>query len=147
MSHDNEKNECGCGCGEKHNHEHKHDHECGCGGNHEHEHECGCGGNHDHDHECGCGCGDSNEGCGCGCGHEHGHRYVTLVLEDDTELKCPVISVFEVNEKQYIALLHPVEETVLLFRLYANEDGTIDIDEIEDDAEFELVSNTFTANY
>ena len=137
MSLDNEKNECGCGCGGNHNHEHEHEYGCGCG-DHDHEHECGCGCGDDHNDEC---------GCGCGCGHEHGQRYLTLVLEDDTELKCPVIAIFEVNDRDYIALLHPIEDTVLLFRLYAHEDGTVDIDEIEDDAEFELVSNTFTSRY
>ena len=138
MSIDNEKNlniseseqGCGCGCG----HDHGHEHECGCGHDHGHEHECGCG--QDHENEC---------GCGCGCGHEHGQRYVTLVMDDDTEVECPIIDIFEIEEKSYIALFHPVEESVLLLRLYVHEDNTIDVGEILDDEEFELVAKTFSA--
>ena len=54
---------------------------------------CGCG--HDHEH-----------GEDCGCGHDH--QYMTLRLEDDTEVRCIVIGTFEVDEyegKEYIALV------------------------------------------
>lgn len=100
------------------------------------------------DHEnCGCS-GSCNEGCGCGHDHDHehlDHDVVTLVLDDHSEIKCPVLDIFDIEEQSYIALLHPVEETALLYRFEDNEDGTIEIDMIEDDAEFELVSNTFKA--
>ena len=149
MSFEEEKNlsssEKGQGCcGGDHGHDHEgccggdhgHDHECGCGGDHGHDHECCCGGDHGHDHEC---------GCGGGCGHDHGQKFVTLVMEDNSELQCPVIDIFELSGKSYIALFHPVEEAVLLLRLFEHEDGTIDIGEITDDDEFELVSKTFSA--
>lgn len=101
----------------------------------------------DHDN-CDCS-GNCNEGCGCGCGHDHDHEgdhdYVTLVLEDDSELQCPIIDIFDIEEQDYIALLHPVDETVLLYRFADYEDGTIEIDTIEDEAEFERVSSTFNA--
>ena len=102
-----------------------------CCGQHKGEHECGCSG-HDHDHD-----------------HDHDHEdndLVTLILEDGTELKCPIIDIFDVNENQYIALFHPIEETALLYTFHDYEDGTIEIDSIEDDAEFELVSTTFMKN-
>lgn len=105
----------------------------GCGGN------CGC---HEHKHE-------KSDGCGCG-GHAHEHEHehldhdvVTLVLESGAEIKCPVIDIFEVESREYIALLHPVEETALLYRFEDLGDGTIDIETIQEDAEFELVSQTF----
>jgi len=115
------------------------------------ENNCGC----DEKGEIGCGCGgnEQNKGDGCGCGshdHDHGehdqnHHTVTLTLEDDTELDCPVIDVFEINEQQYMALLHPLDETVLLYRFFENEDETIDLETIDGDEEFELVSKTFMA--
>lgn len=128
MNSDKEKN-CGCGNGNKE------EQGCGCGGHDKDKSEgCGCGG-HDHDH---------GDGCGCG-GHDHEHHSVTLTLEDDTELNCPIVDAFEINEQQYMALLHPVDETVLLYRFFENEDETIDLETIDEDEEFELVSKTFMA--
>jgi uncharacterized protein YrzB (UPF0473 family) len=84
---------------------------------------CGCG--HDHDHE-----------------HEHAHT-VTLELENGEELECPIIDIFEVNDKEYIALLHPEEEIALLYGFIEYEDDTIELTEIESDEEYELVSAAF----
>lgn len=131
MSSDKEKNCCGSG--------NKEENACGCGGHDNKEAKgdgCGCGG-HDHQHGDGCGCG--------GHDHEHAHHSVTLTLEDDTELDCPIIDAFEINEQEYMALLHPVDETVLLYRFFENEDDTIDLETIDSDEEFELVSKTFMA--
>ncbi len=120
---------------------------CGCGGGNKDGKGCG-GGSHDHDNKDGCGCGghdhDHEHGDGCGCGGQD-HHSVTLTLEDDTELNCPIIDAFEINEQQYMALLHPIDETVLLYRFFENEDESIDLETIDADDEFELVSKTFMA--
>ena len=87
---------------------------------------CGCGHDHDHDHD-----------------HDHGHHTVTLELETGEELICPIIEIFEVNEKEYIALLHPQEEIAMLYGFMDYEDGSIELTEIKDDAEYELVSKAF----
>ena len=65
-------------------------------------------GNHEHEH-------DPKHECGCGCGHEHDHDHedcccedadmIYLTLDDDTELECQILGVFEVGEQEYIALL------------------------------------------
>lgn len=115
------------------------------------ENSCGC--DEKGENSCGCGGSEQDKGDGCGCGghdHDHGehdqnHHTVTLTLEDDTELDCPVIDAFEINEQQYMALLHPLDETVLLYRFFENEDETIDLETIDGDEEFELVSKTFMA--
>lgn len=125
MSSDKEKN-CGCNSDQE-------EKACGCSGHdHQDQDACGCGG-HDHDHD----------GCGCGGDHGHEHHSVTLALEDDTELDCPILDAFEINEQSYMALLHPVDETVLLYRFFENEDETIDLETIDSDDEFDLVSKTF----
>ena len=133
MNSDKEEKGC-CGGG----HDHDNSEGCGCGG-HDQENKDGCcGGDHDHDHGDGCGCGGHDHD------HEHPHHSVTLTLEDDTELDCPIIDAFEINEQQYMALLHPVDETVLLYRFFENEDDdTLELETIESDDEFELVSKTF----
>ncbi len=87
--------------------------------------------------------------CGCGCEHDHEHAHdeemetMTLTLDDDTELECGIIGVFEVDEKEYIALLPLDDETVLIYEYSETEDGEIELGLIEDDDVFEKVSNTF----
>lgn len=81
----------------------------------------------------------------CGCDHDHDHEQeediVTLTLDDGSELECPILDIFEVEKQEYIALLHPIDEVALLYRFKDYEDGTIEVTTIEDDAEFEVVSN------
>ena len=82
-----------------------------------------------------------DEDCGCGCGHDNEeHDFVTLTLEDGSDLEYPIIDIFDIEDQSYIALLHPQEETALLYRFKDNEDGTIDVTNIESDEEFDQVS-------
>lgn len=101
---------------------------------------CGC----ETDGECNC---DEDKECGCGHDHDHdheGHNSVTLELEDGTELICPIIDLFEVNDQEYIALFHPIDESALLYRFHDYDDGTIEITSLEDD-EYDVVSKRFMA--
>ncbi len=124
------------------------DHGCGCGNHHsgdqhhDHDQECACG---DDDHACTCG---DDQGCDCGHDHDHDHEhhhhdYVTLELEDGKEIKCPIVDIYMYNEKSYIALLHPVEDHVLLYRFENHQDNTIDIFNIEDEDEYEGAAQKF----
>jgi uncharacterized protein YrzB (UPF0473 family) len=78
---------------------------------------------------------------------------ITLTLEDDSELDCAVIAVFDVEgytEYQYAALL-PVDQIdsedgeLFLYRYRELSDDEVDVQNIEDDAEFEAVSERFDA--
>ena len=74
---------------------------------------------------------------------------VTLTLDDDSELVCDVIATFPATvngkEQMYIALLPEnatPESEIFLYRFL--EDGEdIDLQNIEDDEEFEIVSDAF----
>ena len=73
----------------------------------------------------------------CGCGHDHEEEMeletMTLTLDDDTEIECGILGVFEVEGmvgKEYIYE-------------YKEEGEEIVLDVIEDDADFEKVSNAF----
>lgn len=104
------------------------------------EHDCDCG----DDCDCGEDCGCNDEGCGCGCGEDHEHEHtVTLTLEDGEELECPILDIFAIEDQEYIALLHPEDETVMLYKFFENDDESIEIDSIDDEDEFNLVSETF----
>ena len=72
---------------------------------------------------------------------------VTLTLDDDTELECAVLTIYEVDGKEYIALL-PMDEAenedgdVYIYR-YAEVDGEPTLENIEDDDEYEAAADGF----
>ena len=83
--------------------------------------------------------------CNCGCEEET----VTLTLDNDEEIECAVIGIYEVDGKNYIALLPP-EDTedgaqgmVYLYRFIETEDGEPTLENIVDDDEFEAASEGF----
>ena len=93
---------------------------------------------HDHDHD-----------------HDHEHDYedfdiINLTLEDDSEIQCAVLNVFEVEDTDYIALL-PIddededleEKEVLLYRFTELNDEEIEINMIETEEEFEKVAEKY----
>ena len=97
----------------------------------------------------------SEHNCECGCDHDHDEdclseelETMTLTLEDDTELECVVLGVFDVEGiegKEYIALLPHGDETVLIYQYKELENEEVELLSIEDDQEFEKVSSEFDA--
>lgn len=89
----------------------------------------------------------------CGCGHDHDHEMedqeletMTLTLEDDTELQCAILGIFDVEGiegKEYIALLPEDDETVLIYQYNEIDDDNFELLTIEDDDEFDKVSSAF----
>ena len=75
---------------------------------------------------------------------------VTLTLENDQELECAVLTIFETDGREYIALL-PLDESgdnddgqVYLYRFIDNgEDEEPGLENILDDDEFDRVSEVF----
>lgn len=86
---------------------------------------------HNHEH-------DEN----CNHDHEEGIDVIYLTFEDDEEVECQVLGVFEVENKEYIALLPSDEDEVLLYE-YKDSDEEFDLIPIEDDEELELVSKAY----
>ena len=73
---------------------------------------------------------------------------VTLTLDDDSVVECEVITIYEANGKDYIALL-PLNENgesesgdVYLYR-YNEENGEPNLENIEDDDEYEIAADAF----
>lgn len=89
----------------------------------------------------------------CGCGHDHDHdmedqelETMTLTLEDDTELQCAILGIFDVEGiegKEYIALLPEDDETVLIYQYNEIDDDNFELLTIEDDNEFDKVAAAF----
>lgn len=75
---------------------------------------------------------------------------VTLTLENNEELECGVLNIFEAEEKEYIALL-PLDENgdntdgqIYLYRFIDNgEEEEPGLENIEEDEEFDRVSAIF----
>ena len=75
---------------------------------------------------------------------------VTLTLENNEELECAVLNIFEADEKEYIALL-PLDENgdntdgqIYLYRFIDNgEEEEPGLENIEEDEEFDSVSAIF----
>ncbi len=74
--------------------------------------------------------------------------FVTLELEDGSEIDCDIVMIFSVEEQDYIALVQREEEEkeeaeVLFYRYSEDEEGTPSLDNIETDEEFETVADVF----
>ncbi len=75
---------------------------------------------------------------------------VTLDLDDDTTIECAILTILEVGDQDYIVLVpvdendEPIEEgEVFIYRYFEDEDGNPSLDNIDNDDEFERVSERF----
>ena len=75
---------------------------------------------------------------------------MTLDLDDGGKLECIVLNVFPVNNREYIALLpmndegHVEEDAqIFLYRFEELGDDEVNLETIEDDDDFDLVSDYF----
>lgn len=85
---------------------------------------------------------------GCGSSAEE-HRTITLTMEDDTEVECAILTIFPVEQNEYIALL-PLDENgenhdgeVFLYTFSHTPDGDPMLANIEDDSEYEKAAQAF----
>ena len=90
---------------------------------------------HTHDHNCDCGCNEEIT--------------VTLTLDNDEVLECAVLTIYSVDDKEYIALL-PLDEEgdneegdVFIYRYVETADGEPTLENIEDDDEYEAAADAF----
>lgn len=90
---------------------------------------------HTHDHNCECGCNEEVT--------------VTLTLDNDEVLECAVLTIYSVDDKEYIALL-PLDEDgdnedgdVYIYRYVETADGEPTLENIEDDDEYEAAADAF----
>ena len=74
---------------------------------------------------------------------------VTLTLDDDSTVECAIVGIFDAAEKEYSALL-PLDENgqnedgeVYLYRYAVGPNGAPQLDNIETDEEYEIVSDAF----
>lgn len=75
---------------------------------------------------------------------------VTLDLDDGNSVECAILTILEVDDQDYIVLVpvdendEPIEEgEVFIYRYYEDEDGNPSLDNIDNDDEFDRVSECF----
>ena len=91
---------------------------------------------------------DQDKGCGCGCNEEptqdEEENYITLEFDDGVSIECEILGIFEVEGKEYIALI-PDDGTddVYLYSYKEINEEEFEILDIEDDAEFAKVKDAF----
>ena len=76
--------------------------------------------------------------------------FVTLDLDDGSQIECEILTIFDVNEQDYIALLPlPADESdeendeVFIYRYFEDEEGNPSLENIEDDDEYEAAADAF----
>lgn len=75
---------------------------------------------------------------------------VTLDMDDGTQVECEILTIFDVNDQDYIALL-PLDEageeneegTVYIYRYFEDDAGNPSLENIETDEEYEAVEERF----
>lgn len=106
-------------------------HKDGCCGS-----DCSC--NHDE---------EVKDDCSCGCGgdeHDHDHENtITLTLDDGTEETFNVLTIFEFEDKEYIALLKDEGQDVYLYEFKELGDDEIELTNIESDEDYDKVGAYF----
>ena len=71
-------------------------------------------------------------------------------MDDGTQVDCEIVTIFDVNDQDYIVLL-PLDEdgeeneegTVYIYRYFEDEDGNPSLENIQDDEEYEAVEERF----
>lgn len=81
---------------------------------------------------------------------EDDDMFVTLDLDDGRSVECQILTIFEADGRDYIALL-PLDENgddnedgeVFIYRYSEDAEGNPSLENIEDDDEYEVVSDRF----
>lgn len=88
-------------------------------------------------------------GCDSNVKPDMEHNTITLTLDDDSEVECSILTVFPVDDKEYIALL-PLDKNgenhdgeVYLYQFSRTVDGDPILANIEDDDEYGRAAGKF----
>lgn len=75
---------------------------------------------------------------------------VTLELDDGSTEECAILTILEIGDQDYIVLIpvdendEPIEEgEVYIYRYFEDEDGNPSLENIDNEEEFERVSEAF----
>ena len=96
-----------------------------------------------------CSASDCASCSGCGSDQNETPNTITLTLDDNTEVECAILTIYPVDEKEYIALL-PLDENgqnsdgeVYLYVFSRTEEGDPMLANIESDEEYAKAAEAF----
>ena len=69
---------------------------------------------------------------------------ITLDYEDGSSVECEIVGVFEVEGKEYIALIDEESEDIILYRYIEVDGENFELEDIPEE-EFDAVSEVFEA--
>lgn len=98
-----------------------------------------CNEKHNHKDNEECGCGDD---CKCNDNHHETKDIIYLTLDNREELKCQVLEILRVEDKEYIVLLPEGEDKVYIYG-YKEVEGDPKLSIIEEDDEFNKVAEVY----
>ncbi|MDO4552631.1 MAG: DUF1292 domain-containing protein [Bacillota bacterium] len=79
-------------------------------------------------------------------GLEDEAEYLTLEFDDGQEVECEIMGVFDVDDKEYIALIpDDGSDDVYIYGYKETGEDEFELIDIDDDAEFEKVVKEFEA--
>lgn len=97
---------------------------------------------------CGCDCGHEEHTNECGCGQEHEDIIYVTFEDEDQEVPCVVLDIFECEGREYIAIapkdqVDGEDDAEVLFYRFSEDGDDVQLDEIETDDEWENVAEVF----
>lgn len=83
------------------------------------------------------------------CDHDHDEQVIYVMFDgEDEEVACDVLGIFEVEGKEYIAIVpQDSDDDVLLYGFEENDEGDVNLTEIETDDEYEKVAVAFEEDF
>ena len=75
---------------------------------------------------------------------------VTLTMYDDSEVECRILTIFDLDEQDYIVLL-PLDDQgmdneegeVFIYRYFEDSEGNPNLEDIDEEEEYEAVADRF----
>lgn len=77
----------------------------------------------------------------CECDEDDTEQIITIFLDDGKEVKCNVLELINVEDKEYIILLPFDDDNLLIYEYIEAEDKSFELLNIDDDKEFQTVHN------
>ena len=83
----------------------------------------------------------------CGCNHEEEPVIYVTFEDEEEEVACDVLGIFDVDGQEYVAIIpQDTEDDVLLYRFDEDEED-VNLTEIESDEEYEKVAAAFEKDF
>ena len=84
----------------------------------------------------------------CNCNHEEEAVIYVMFDGEEEEVACDVIGIFEVDGAEYIAIVpQDSDDDVLLYGFEEDEEGEVNLTEIDTDDEYEKVATAFEKEF